>query len=255
MRPKYRTFHVPPGPQALAAGLTFLSEWPGAQDGVIVTSTKKQFTASMLADVIGARGGAALAAGREIAVGTRRVRGATLNTFRSLRWNGGPILALWLDEKNLRVFDDARSIEALCVVPWVADEITSWIKATGAIDLLNPTQPPPPATIGDPVVLEAMRWLTGGVNLATGLAHPLDRARVVGVFRVLKEGRHAWAPDEVYVWAVANGWKTEHAGDLRDVSDRIAAGRNVHVRDRAVVSESYLDLWRTRAAEEADPEP
>lgn len=246
MRVKYPTFHVPPGPEGLPLALTWLREWPGAQDGVIVTSTKDQFTDGILAGLLGAVG-EKLAAGHAVRLGSRQVRGASLRTFRSLRSSGGPVLAVWLDEKDLGIFDDAKSIEALCAVPWVADEITSWVKATGALNLLDPTKPPPSASIGDPVVLEAMQWLTGVVNLSTGLAHPNDKSRAVGAFRLLKKGRHAWVPEEIHAWALANGWKSRHAEQLRDLAERIAAGKSVRVRDASIVSSDHLELWRRRA--------
>lgn len=57
-------------------------------------------------------------------------RGVTLHTMtRQIypsRWNGGPVLGLFVDDDQLEDIDDLRDMSSILVVPWNRDDVSGW---------------------------------------------------------------------------------------------------------------------------------
>lgn len=242
------------GPE-VAAGLRWLMGRLGPGDvGMIVVPTKSQYESSYLVDAIGDAAAQALRRKRVIA-GPKgsQVQGETGQTFRRSRWRGGPILALWPDARLLEHLADDGRVTELCAVPWLFDELRDWIVGHQATDLTGQGGMPPSSTISDPVVEKAMESLTSRVNLSTGLSHPLDHDAAVGAFRALRRAGHGWTGSEIQAWAIGHGWSDRHARKLRDIADRIGAGRVVRSRSGGWRPD-IVAVWQAEA-EEREPPP
>jgi hypothetical protein len=160
-----------------------------------------------------------------------------------------PVVVLcWPDEKTLAGIERKGRVLAVCVVPWLEAQFEPWRIARQAVDLLEPTRPIPTAELGDPVVRAAMKSLTNRVNLSTGILHPSDHDAAVSMFRLLRQGGYQFDPVEIKTWAMANGWRAEHADELAQIADRIRHGRTVRMNPRSRPwRDNVLDIWRSDA--------
>ena len=111
------------------------------------------------------------------------------------------------------------------MLKWIESDCREWLAAREAIDVTAPERVPPTPTIKDGVVLVAMEGLTRGVNLSTGLGHSMDRMRTIGWLEYLKRWGHDLDAEEIVSWALANGWSQAGTAELRDIVERLNAGR------------------------------
>jgi hypothetical protein len=168
---------------------------------------------------------------------------------RGYEWPEGVALALWPSPSMMGLLDDHLGTRAVAAVPWLLRDIEPWIRARRPIDLLGQEEQRPEPSISDPVVRIAIEHLTQSVNLGTGLSHPSDKAHAVETFRILRKGGHRWDSDEVHAWALAHGWETRGAADLRKYAAGVLEGRGFRTRGYGI-NRSTLDAWRREAGGE-----
>lgn len=229
-------------------GLTWLlSTASGDEEALVVAASKSQFEMGDLADALGEAARVLARGGVVTVVGGPRLHGATARTYPPRSgWQRGPVLAVWPDEALLATIDGDFRVTALGVVPWLFEEVATWARGRSAVDLKTGKGQAAPK-VSDPVVEAALRDVTIRVNLGSGLVHPSDKAAAVEAFRILKDGGHRWARDEVEAWAIANRWSVEYASDLGDVSERVQEGRRFQVPRGRSWTPRILDMWRQAA--------
>jgi hypothetical protein len=103
--------------------------------------------------------------------------------------------------------------------------------------------------VSNPVVAKALEWLTGSVNVGTGLSHPDDRSSAIHMFRMLRDGGEAYVPDEVRVWAVRHGWTPEDARELAAIGQKILDHRALQADASGAWRSDALDQIRREVAE------
>jgi hypothetical protein len=164
-------------------------------------------------------------------------------------WSGGPVLAAWPTREKLgEVADDPRT-RALCVIPFAEGETTAWEQAVHPELLAGAVE----ATAGpelDPVVIVGLTTLTQRVNHANNLAGSLDHRDAVAVLRTLHKGGYQLSSDDVYTWALVNGWPSQGAERLRDMAYKIDAGRTVQMKGPWPFRDNILAMWRAEADEQ-----
>lgn len=111
---------------------------------------------------------------------------------------------------------DARPLDALIYVPWMAEDGVAWATKWDAETHGDQTQNSEIDLPGK--VIEALKRLTISVNLSTGLSHPSDKTHAKQVFSGLAAGAFVWKPEEIEKWAVRNGWKPNDAEELAALS-------------------------------------
>lgn len=100
-----------------------------------------------------------------------------------------------------------------------------------------------------PLVREALKSLTGRVNLATGLSHYSDESSAKEIFKLLyKEGEYLVA-SEITAWAIENGWKPKDAQQLGTLAEKIGQGGKVVVRNKNQWREDILAQLKAKANE------
>jgi hypothetical protein len=156
------------------------------------------------------------------------------------------VLAFWPVAQALERLDSAAGLKALVVVPWLEDDVTTWVQARGALDLLGNQPAPTSPVIADLVVAAAMRSLTNRVNLSSGLVHPRDKAAAVQALQILKRNGHRFDPHELQVWAMANGWDGRGARQLSEFATGVLAGK-AYRTGAAAWGPEVLDYWREDA--------
>lgn len=182
----------------------------------------------------------------EVARELVRRRAADYTTLRTRGWSGHDrVIALWPTKQGLQELDDVSSIEALGVLTWGLEEVLPWASAVGAVDLLGLGTVDPPL-LDDPLVLGALRTLTNGVNLSSGLTHPSDWDRAVEMFRELRRrGRHLDG-QAIETWALANGWSYRYAEQVGKLAGEIGAGKAKRTKSKGASwkpTKAVVDHW------------
>lgn len=174
----------------------------------------------------------------------------TPRTRWSTDWRGGPVLAVWTDDKMLGEIGDNSRVTALCAVQW-GDRPLAWVAATGAVNL-------DPATGGataslppiDPVVRQGLMQLGHAVNHANALTGSMDKADAVSFFRLLVDNRLPIEPEAMYAHALADGWPERGAARLREMATQVAKGSRPQGWNQQRWRREVVDDWR-HAAEES----
>lgn len=177
---------------------------------------------------------------------SKRVTTATWRTLLRERWSGGPVLAAWPDQKHLADIDGDPRTSALCVLGWSQKDTQGWAAAYQPERLTPGAGNPPRAGISDPVVEQGMKTMTALVNHANQLAGSMDRRDAVNVLLTLHDGGHRFEPDELYAWALANGWPARGADRLKEFAMQINRGSRPRA-DRSALRPDILQVWRAEA--------
>jgi len=180
------------------------------------------------------------------------VPGVVVGTWRGHidGWSGGPVLAAWPDREKLADIADDDRTRALCVIPWAEGETTAWEHAAQPERLAGASASAAGPQL-DPVVVVGLTHLTQMVNHANNLAGALDHRDAVAVLRTLHKGGYRLPADDVYAWALANGWPARGAERLRDMASKIDAGRTVQLKGPSPLRPGILKMWRAEAENSA----
>ena len=182
------------------------------------------------------------------------VRWGIPRNFPPVDWAGGPVLAPWASDKVIECVGRwSERITSVCVLKWLEEDHQDWLTAHEAVDVTDPNRVPTPPTIDDGVVLAALEDITGMINMATGLTHDRDRLFAISRLDYLRRWNRELVAAEIVSWALANGWTKAGADALREIIQRLNAGRTfknirqVRVADRGAL----LKKWEQRAAQRA----
>ncbi|HET8659167.1 MAG TPA: hypothetical protein VFM55_09235 [Micromonosporaceae bacterium] len=180
----------------------------------------------------------------DLVVFARRHTSMTRKTSSTMRWSGGPVLAGWPDTDALDELAEDRRVSALCVIPHgTLDEVAAWAARTGATRLGTAAVLPALATL-DPVVERGLEALTGMVNHANNLAGVLDKRDAVNVLTTLHQGGYPLDPEAVHSWVLAHGWPARGAQRLREMCDKLVAGRTLRAGAPSILGRDVLQQWQ-----------
>jgi hypothetical protein len=224
-------------------GAIWLRDWPGADEGLLITPVKDQLEYSSVSSVFGD-----LKAGRRIQLGRREIRPVTWKTYppRNPSWLGGPVLALWPDQKFLGKLHDDIRVKALCVVPGSMKEVQAWVTATKANDLRSGSRAPGPAAL-NPVVEQAMLDLTISLNHNNLLLGSIDKAEAITTLQVLHKAGYPLDPENLESWTLAHGWPAEEAARFRKFAENVRRGHRYQVSGFGY-RDDIVDYWKQKAA-------
>jgi hypothetical protein len=161
-------------------------------------------------------------------------------------WEGGPALAAWPSREKLAEIAEDRRTRALCVISWNSEETAAWEQAVQP-QLLSGASHTAAEFNLHPVVVAGLAYLTQSVNHANNLAGALDRRDAVAVLRVLHKGGYSLPCDQVYAWALGNGWPGRGAERLREMAEKIDAGRIMQLKGPWPFRDDILGKWKSEA--------
>lgn len=159
----------------------------------------------------------------------------------------GPVIAIYPNKKLLDKIDNMRGVTDVLVIPWSLQEIQYWIETWQALELGASGNSPIEQSFSNPVVEEALKSLTSRVNLRAGIAHPMDKAAAVDLFKKLKAAKIAYDPTEIRGWLVRHGWESDDADEVKDIAEKISQGRAVRSANGGW-ADDIVNLWRERAS-------
>ena len=157
-----------------------------------------------------------------------------------------PLVAFFPSAKLLDQLDSIENVSAMLVVPYRLSEVEPWIRTWNATELGQAEKPEQPL-VSNKVVEEALKSLTGRVNVSTGIVHPSDRSAAIQMFEILRDAGETFTPEEVKAWLTAKGgWKATYAQEVADVARKILEGRKLKSEGQAW-ADNILDQWRESA--------
>lgn len=217
------------------------------RNALLAVNTKRQLE-GVVSDVIGEQAANELDKKNPVSLGQVELRLMTKRIDPG-RWNGGPILAIYPDKKLLDKTDGMHNVTDVLMVPWSKAEVEFWIDTWGATELGSGSGGGGSATISEPVVAEAVETLDRLVNTSTGVTHSSDRSTAIEIFKTLHEAGISFDPAEIRAWLVAeNGWKPDHADDVKEIAEGVRAGKRFQYREGGL-KDDILDQWKERAAD------
>ena len=95
-----------------------------------------------------------------------------------------------------------------------------------------------------PLLVEALKTITRGTNLETGLAHGSDMEKAKEMFALLKRRGETLHAREIAAWAAANGWRPDDARELGDLARDIFLGVEDDTPNYAIWRHDIIDLLR-----------
>lgn len=172
-------------------------------------------------------------------------QGAAGMSVRQLGHVGGPVLALWLDDKDMAEVEQAQPTRVALVAGAHAPAI--WVQSRDPIDLSTGEHV---ARVSmDPVVAVAMQAVAGVSNPANGCTG-YNRAAAVQAFRELRRRGHRWEPDTVASVMAEAGWDLRAADEFRHLASDMLAGRS---KQLGTYGEQFrtdiYDLWAGEAGD------
>lgn len=181
--------------------------------------------------------------------GAAKVGDVTLTLFtgrdRSVYHSDAPILAIYGGQKLLDAVDAIDGSAAVLYVPWMEDDHADWVATWNATPLgQSPTgEQDAEPTAG--VVLVALRQLTAGVNLNTGIVHPSDYESAVRTLETLFHKAAGVSPEEVRRQLVRLGWDPKDAAEVKTLADKIWEGRRPK-QSTGRADDGLWDYWQTK---------
>jgi hypothetical protein len=174
--------------------------------------------------------------------------GVPVRTWRE-RPGSGVIVALWPDEKNLLRAEESGPA-SLVAVTWVPQQVLGWAHAKKAVPLGGPAPDGMDVSTLDPVVAQAVDSL----GIVVGQHKTADRryrGAIAKGLTILKNAGYTLQPDDLHTHAIGHGWRASNAEILRDVAERVNAGRVIQGMKTAPLRDDVLDHWRSEAARSA----
>ena len=212
---------------------------------------KDNLRRGVITKIIGDQLAKSLASGKAVPIpqSSSDIRLITQRT-KPTGWRGGPVLAAYPTKQLLDMLDDMHGVTEVLVVPWRLSEVQYWLDTWAPEELGSSAPTLRPSSIGNLVVVEALKTLTQTVNLSTGITHPLDRQAAIDLFQRLKEAGEPFNPSEVRAWLVSQGgWSPQDADQVKSIAESILAGKRLRGGGR-FWRDDIVEQWRSRATEQ-----
>lgn len=207
---------------ALAYAKKQFEDFPDRFDKILlVTHTQNQLKFTALAEYLGAAATRALLGGRSI--GTPAGPMSSVTQLRlPMMASRSIIIAYYADMGLLDKVDALRAAEAIIVVPDTDQSARDWVSRWSPVVHGQP-KAAPQVLIGDQVVVNALKSITGMSNIGAGLLHPTDKKFADECFRILRFHNHQAKSGAIESWAIRNGWHPKAADELAGVAERVFA--------------------------------
>lgn len=134
------------------------------------------------------------------------------------------VICFGFDTKDLCKLEDYRSARYIIAIPWVKSFTEEWIRTRNAINIDTNTS----TTIAEPTepVKKALSDLTTGINMSTGISHPMDNELAKTYIRALHKYEQVIDSSIVEAYLVNSlKWETRYAQEIKKLIDTLNEGR------------------------------
>ena len=221
-------------------------------EALLAVPLKKYLTdsGSIIPEAIDIKVASALAKGHKVKLPNSVAELSLLTEKQTIYECNGPILAIYPTKELLDKIDGLFGVTHVLVTPWIFDDIKQWVETWSAHELGIEVPEPTKRAALNPVVVEALKSLTSGVNLSTGIHHPSDKAAAIDLFQRLKTAGEDFDPIKVRMWLVSEGnWDPKLADDVMKVAQAVCEGRRVR-GGKPSWAEDIIEQWRKKASQD-----
>lgn len=78
------------------------------------------------------------------------------------------------------------------------------------------------AAVLHPVVMAAVEKLANSLSPQSGILHPVDRSKAVGLFYALLEHRYSYENQQIFDRLVEHGWSEERACEVAELAELVS---------------------------------
>ncbi|QWT44898.1 hypothetical protein [Azospira inquinata] len=167
-----------------------------------------------------------------------------LESIRTLRWVTKPsvLISIYSDQKMLDQVDSIKNLFGIVAVPHVPEALEGWQKTWSPTVHGVPKQSAQ-TLISDPIVEQALRSLTHGINLSHSLLNPRDKEHADRTLRILRANDHVEKPENLRAWAIKNGWHPKAADEFEKLAIKVLSLKSKpRLQDLDVAKRTY-DYW------------
>lgn len=156
-----------------------------------------------------------------------------------------PVLALWLDDQQMRKLDGMR-LPAVCAVTWNSEtDLQVWVRAWSPEHLRDPSSGDEDVVVPS-VVRAALDDLLARVNRATGVTHPSDRAAAIQMLAILNRAGEGLDPVAIDAYLRRGGMSASGSAAVGEMAARTLAGTRLRAGASAW-RQDVLERWRSNA--------
>ncbi len=184
-------------------------------------------------------------------VGGNKLFSKTTSSLKAFSLNNAAVIAMFADQKMLDLLD-AKNPKSILVLPWKQEKTDNWrhtwnpeilevSQDTNADLVVNRVEQQPKDLITDPIVLKALKALTGRVHTKTFTTfhHNEDAIFAKKCFGVLRKKKHTFDPTLVRNWVVKEGYTPKLADKVMGIAHRVNRLKNNPTIPREEVTRLY----------------
>lgn len=225
-----------------------LEKSPEIEEVILVIPTKKQIQGTTLATYLGLEIAKTL---KDTGTSKQPLRvPLRLESAQTLKWISRPslVICVYADQSMMDKIDTLASVVSVIALPYAPDRLKTWE------DTWNPTIHGKPKKvalllISDPIFEQAMKCLTGAVNLSGSTFHPNDKTSADRHLRILRIKGHTESPENLRAWAIKNQWPPKLAGELLKLATKVQSLKGKPKLDRPDSVERQYSFWLEKLAE------
>ncbi len=158
-------------------------------------------------------------------------------------WDG-PILVIYGGQPLLDAVDAITGKASVLYIPWGEGDFAAWAQTWGATQLGDQAEKIQEEPTNGAAFI-ALKSLTDGVNLSTGIVHPSDREAAIRTLETLFHKNAGVTPEAIRQQLVRLGWQPKDAAEVKKVAEMIWAGRRPK-GSKGQADDSLWDYWQSK---------
>lgn len=218
------------------------------KDILIVTATKNEMNLMGLRKFFGDKIVNRLKENQPIVSRGFSIRLESLRTFNQFNPRNSVIIGLYPGRSMFNKLDDSNAAAVIAVTDIIDEQVENWIETWNPQIYGENQKSQEKKLVDNCVVEEALKVLTTLMKRPHTsdiiIRSTNDREMAVELFKILvKYGEH-YDPDEILKWARREGWTSEGADELKEMSQKIQERRRIRGSKIPIWTSKDIDRWR-----------
>jgi len=244
-------FLIPPDNEeikyALIQAFSIIDDYE-KKDILLVTPTKNPMHLEGISQILRAERFKRLKENETILLRGIPTRLESLQTFNESNPRNSVIIGIYSGKAMLGKIDDSNAMAAIAVPSHIDEDVKNWIKTWNPQIYGKEKTEEKKKLIDSCVVEKALEKIT----LLMSRPHTpqimirstLDKEMTIALFKMLRKYNERYDPDSIRKWAVRNGWTSEGADELKDISQKVLEGKKIRGSKDPVLNEDIIKEWR-----------